>query len=1142
MNLQSSKSTPKPITVEAFRFVQLQAPEIYTGKWDDAILIHHPNPDKVSNHKTSATIQKSSTLSAAKDRLSIKKALDPTRSLEKADDFTPFQSLSEVRRLNEKLYSFIFWLRENRELLERQSLEQATAKLVHLDNNQRLLVWENLFYQTQRESNQILVEALVRLLQADHFLRYYQAQRKQHEGSDIFPKEQLQKAAMASVVIPHQLFETDKEQPTAMTNNLDGLSKSLLANQLEVVVLEQKIKARKDTLVELSLAQKSITRSIDQEYELAWSEYKSRKAEWMQENTPTKEPAQEGEPAPIEKEQFEPFVFRASQDWGEPYLEKQISTTSWKLYQQFKSSEEASIADTQAAMEQSIGTLNRQKYHLLQKQAPKTLIHQGIHIPLRNRPMNNAYVFKAVPLEHKSGYYSIYATQYYEQGATKVQQVSARVVTSAGKQMNAVAYQPVYETGQYVTLQLFEEGIPLEKEDAFFKISGSFETEDRRYNSKFSYEKVHTDQLTSSATTRPDQFTQKIPLPNLFGVMDVQIAKFKKVNQTLCCYTEGEVSHIENILAREYKERETRNLIRSELTTEETRERESEDLKDTTSTERHELQSEISLMLQENENNSASASASAGGHYNFGTGGINFNINGALSTSSSSSSSSSFSEAETYAKEVTERAMKRLVEKTTYKRTSKMLREFEEKQKHGFDNRKGDKHVTGVYRWVDKIYKNELVNYGKRLMYKWMLPEPARNYKHLLISASQQDQGQACDSTVLTKPLSPAEQNVLRYWDIDVSNFDTLAAYYGLEIEEYPVRHLKIARSYAENFYQTGGQVKDGKPLHGSKSFDFEIPEGYLCKGFECRFTAKRHGANEDLFGDLIIGKASYAFDDESVNQFGRGATPTTITISFPFGGSQTITIPAFSPVEEYLPIALACQDVGNFAMTIEAGCEIKDETFDEFRAQMFAQMWEKYKEMLQAYEDALYEQCLKRQQEEAAANAANQEPDYGVPSATARAIEKREIKRLIIEQMMQKYYALIGWNNFPIGLNGYEADPCNNTLNVNTNDPLLRARLPYIRFLEQAFDWEIMAYTFYPYYWNDENSWADLLSQATSADHIFKAFLQAGMVDVVLPVRPGLEKSVAFFLETGRLWKGTGFIVDGQNDLYPAIEENLQI
>ena len=73
------------------------------------------------------------------------------------------------------------------------------------------------------------------------------------------------------------------------------------------------------------------------------------------------------------------------------------------------------------------------------------------------------------------------------------------------------------------------------------------------------------------------------------------------------------------------------------------------------------------------------------------------------------------------------------MQKTTKKRTSRILREFEENNKHGYDNRQGESHVTGVYRWVDKIYKNRLVNYGKRLMYEFNVPEPSRFFKKAIV-------------------------------------------------------------------------------------------------------------------------------------------------------------------------------------------------------------------------------------------------------------------------------------------------------------------------------------------------------------------------------------------------------------------------
>ena len=54
------------------------------------------------------------------------------------------------------------------------------------------------------------------------------------------------------------------------------------------------------------------------------------------------------------------------------------------------------------------------------------------------------------------------------------------------------------------------------------------------------------------------------------------IADFRRVEQEVCCYVAGEVSHIENVMAKEFKERATRNFVRTENTIETTRETEIE--------------------------------------------------------------------------------------------------------------------------------------------------------------------------------------------------------------------------------------------------------------------------------------------------------------------------------------------------------------------------------------------------------------------------------------------------------------------------------------------------------------------------------------------------------------------------------------
>ena len=98
-----------------------------------------------------------------------------------------------------------------------------------------------------------------------------------------------------------------------------------------------------------------------------------------------------------------------------------------------------------------------------------------------------------------------------------------------------------------------------------------------------------------------------------YGVTSLGIADFRRVEQEVCCYVPGEVSHIENVMAREFKERTTTSKITSEQITERIEELERENLTDTTTTDRNEMQTEVSQVLNEDQSQSQGGNASIGG-------------------------------------------------------------------------------------------------------------------------------------------------------------------------------------------------------------------------------------------------------------------------------------------------------------------------------------------------------------------------------------------------------------------------------------------------------------------------------------------------------------------------------------------------
>jgi len=73
---------------------------------------------------------------------------------------------------------------------------------------------------------------------------------------------------------------------------------------------------------------------------------------------------------------------------------------------------------------------------------------------------------------------------------------------------------------------------------------------------------------------------------------------------------------------------------------------------------------------------------------------------------------------------------------------------------------------------------------------------------------------------------------------------------------------------------------------------------------------------------------------------------------------------------------------------------------------------------------------------------------------------------------------------------------------------------------MEQAFEWDIMSYYFYPFYWGDRNKWSDMY-QFDDNDPTFRAFMQSGMARVIVTVRPGFEEAVRHFMATGQIWNG---------------------
>lgn len=602
---------------------------------------------------------------------------------------------------------------------------------------------------------------------------------------------------------------------------------------------------------------------------------------------------------------------------------------------------------------------------------------------------------------------------------------------------------------------------------------------------------------------------------NLFGVKNLGIQEYRRVEQTLCCYVPGEISHIENIMAKEYKEKSTRNLLRTENTTEITSETEIENLNDTTTSERNELSSETAKELQKDKSFDVSGSVSVSKETRmFGT----VSANASTGYNNSSSSSLSNTEAKNYAKEITERALERVVQKTSEKRTYKMIKEFEENNKHGFDNRGGTEHVTGVYRWVDKIYDNQLVNYGKRLVLEVDVPHPALLYKKAL---EWKNKKKADEQAVLTPPKTLAEFGINTWTDVTNDSITAASLEYGVSIDSY-------IESVIYKDVTFGAQTEHSSKTKTDIQTSILVDTGYVADRIDGIGTFQHNGS--------VFTPAYLRINIANAAEIYRGPYNSVSNETDTFG----INLDLSPNVVGSISFSISYRQTRNYNGTFKVKMISDPSLLRDWQEEALLTLQTAYQKKLDAYNEE-----LKLQQAALQAEAdANNNEGYSNP-ALNRLIEERELKRAAVEMMSKPYCYDLG-----LGFTECKTYTCKSTCTedeeeISANVPqiiqnqALEKYANFIKFFETAFQWEILSYIFYPYYYNEKCQWYELL-QTKNPDPIFEAFLQSGLAKILVPIRPQFEKAVLWYLETGEITPECDLVPETQDDRYESLLSDL--
>jgi hypothetical protein len=523
--------------------------------------------------------------------------------------------------------------------------------------------------------------------------------------------------------------------------------------------------------------------------------------------------------------------------------------------------------------------------------------------------------------------------------------------------------------------------------------------------------------------------------------------------ESLIGYEAHEISHIENILLGEKKVRELKRMTTTEQVEETERVTEKETEKDSQTTDRYELQTQSQETI--NRDFSVTAGVNTSGQY--GLTQVDTSLDAAFSQGQSQSQTSSINTAH----EIVAKAVERTFERVRVLRRLTITEQIRELNRHELAN-SGDsgspKSISGIYVWVEKVQKVELRHYGTRMMVEFHIPEPALS---LLERAAVRN---------TRKVLPPFNVSPV---DVGPENYMCLAQQYGaLDIEPPPPVLIEVGFGWTST-------VNEDAEAWAEDQFTstINIPAGYRPTWAKVAWSGLR-GKEENRefnFAFSIAGKS-------------QGIEHTVVTYDGVVLGLDT----EFD-WPQGVPISGRLHGTWDGAMYVQANlkCVRTSEALDAWRLKT-------WQALRSGYEVLQRKLAQEEQQEVYKQNLLGASETDG-PAAENRRTERDELQKWAIKSMRK----------VPQNFNAIEQ-----VGDMQEVSPVYAdAQAPIVRFYEDSFEWEHMNYFLYPYHWARRASWR-MRNLARAVDPQFQEFLQAGAARVIVPVTPGYEDKVAWFLD----------------------------
>jgi hypothetical protein len=554
--------------------------------------------------------------------------------------------------------------------------------------------------------------------------------------------------------------------------------------------------------------------------------------------------------------------------------------------------------------------------------------------------------------------------------------------------------------------------------------------------------------------------------PNSFNgkVAPAGIADLLVVREHVLRYERGEIAFVENVAKGESLKRQTHRKDTTEdsiLTTtsfgrEAQRDLQATNRLDLQSANRFDLQRQSASIIQQNTDRVPGVGSSEA--Y-----GPLVDVGGSDQLSSSQGSQQFASQASNYGQDVTRRAVSKLTESLQTQILHLKTSEFAEDVERDFDNSKGPTNEIMVYQWLDKISEAEVFTYGRRLIYDFIVPEPATFLVNAL-NNWKPELSRLQKPTLFSLPPHKLDRTNYQYW---------AAGYGATNLQPPPEQEITIERTYANKAQNPfdGNQPINLRTIMEIHKDDVEFQSDY--QATEARVVVSRVSWNDTASEiSVVVGQQEMRFD----------------------AGWQ---LTGLNGEVGHIPVVVWVMGPAEYTVAIEIKCVPTDQNMAQWQARTHDTILQASHDRLAEYEDRLNN--LK---------AALQVEIGGKTSEQKQTLVKAELEKGCISILSNQHFDALN----AIEFSSFDDDAVPQLFLPNV-EPVGR----YIRFFQQAFEWDQMMYRYYPYFWGRKKYWNDRL-KLDDQDPEFAAFLNAGAARVTLPVRRNFEPAVARFMSTGQI------------------------